>query len=453
MTATNTKSFLLPPHSAEAEQAVLGALLSNSEAFHLIEPPLVPNDFYSYANRLIYQAIYSLASQGKPADVLTVSDLLKELGNVKETGGLEYLNRLTEQFTGAANLLPYTKIIKDKALRRNLLSTLSRLESEVANGNGASAETLLDRVQGDVLRLGQGNNKDKAGFESSDSILSSVIDEIREVSEHPETIQGCESGIEALDDLTKGFRPGQLVVIAARPGIGKTAFSLQVARKTAVNQNKPVAIFALEMTKNEVMKRMISSESGVDLESIDSAQMTQQQWEAFYKASEALANAPIYIDSSSDLTLMRIKTKLRQLIARVGEVGLVVVDYLQLLSSGDDDASVETRSLQVGEFSRGLKILAKEIGAPVLLLSQLNRQIENRPNHTPLLSDLRESGSIEQDADLVLLMFSKAKFGQEPGDPRTIYLDLAKHRNGRIEIFSTIFKGENQVFEDLNAWR
>ena len=275
---------------------------------------------------------------------------------------------------------------------------------------------------------------------------------MRSIADSPTEIRGCESGIEQLDDVTRGFRPGQLVVIAARPGIGKTAFALQVARRTAVRQKKPVAIFALEMTKNEVLKRMLSSESEVEMESIDGAQMTDTQWSRIYQAQEVLSKAPIFVDSSSELTLMRIKTKLRQLAAQVGNIGLVVVDYLQLLEQEDENASADLRSIQIGVLSRGLKLLAKELNAPVLLLSQLNRQVENRPNHTPLLSDLRESGSIEQDADMVLLLYSKAKFGQEQGDSRTIYMDLAKHRNGRLEVFSTIFKGEIQCFEELNAW-
>ena len=446
MSAPIIDSLPLPPHSPEAEHALLGALLANPESFHLIEPPLEPGDFYNYANRLIYQAIFSLASQGKPADVLTVSDLLREIGNEKETGGLEYLNRLTESYASAANLSEYARIVKDKALKRNLISKLAQLEAEVNSDRGASSEDLLDRVQSEFL------NKDASSFESSGSILDGVIDEMRSIADSPTEIRGCESGIEQLDDVTRGFRPGQLVVIAARPGIGKTAFALQVARRTAVRQKKPVAIFALEMTKNEVLKRMLSSESEVEMESIDGAQMTDTQWSRIYLAQEVLSKAPIFVDSSSELTLMRIKTKLRQLAAQVGTIGLVVVDYLQLLEQEDENASADLRSIQIGVLSRGLKLLAKELNAPVLLLSQLNRQVENRPNHTPLLSDLRESGSIEQDADMVLLLYSKAKFGQEQGDSRTIYMDLAKHRNGRLEVFSTIFKGEIQCFEELNAW-
>ena len=450
MSAPIIDSLPLPPHSQEAEHALLGALLANPEAFHLIEPPLEPGDFYSYANRLIYQAIFSLASQGKPADVLTVSDLLREIGNEKETGGLEYLNRLTESYASAANLSEYARIVKDKALKRNLISKLAQLEAEVNSDRGASSEDLLDRVQSEFLKMGLGKNKEASSFESAGSILDGVIDEMRSIAESPTEIRGC--GIEQLDDVTRGFRPGQLVVIAARPGIGKTAFALQVARRTAVRQKKPVAIFALEMTKNEVLKRMLSSESEVEMESIDGAQMTDTQWSKIYQAQEVLSKAPIFVDSSSELTLMRIKTKLRQLAAQVGSIGLVVVDYLQLLEQEDENASADLRSIQIGILSRGLKLLAKELNAPVLLLSQLNRQVENRPNHTPLLSDLRESGSIEQDADMVLLLYSKAKFGQEQGDSRTIYMDLAKHRNGRLEVFSTIFKGEIQCFEELNAW-
>ena len=214
MSAPIIDSLPLPPHSQEAEHALLGALLANPEAFHLIEPPLEPGDFYSYANRLIYQAIFSLASQGKPADVLTVSDLLREIGNEKETGGLEYLNRLTESYASAANLSEYARIVKDKALKRNLISKLAQLEAEVNSDRGASSEDLLDRVQSEFLKMGLGKNKEASSFESAGSILDGVIDEMRSIAESPTEIRGCESGIEQLDDVTRGFRPGQLVVIA-----------------------------------------------------------------------------------------------------------------------------------------------------------------------------------------------------------------------------------------------
>ena len=215
MSAPIINSLPLPPHSPEAEHALLGALLANPESFHLIEPPLEPGDFYNYANRLIYQAIFSLASQGKPADVLTVSDLLREIGNEKETGGLEYLNRLTESYASAANLSEYARIVKDKALKRNLISKLAQLEAEVNSDRGASSEDLLDRVQSEFLKMGLGKNKDASSFESSGSILDGVIDEMRSIADSPTEIRGCESGIEQLDDVTRGFRPGQLVVIAA----------------------------------------------------------------------------------------------------------------------------------------------------------------------------------------------------------------------------------------------
>lgn len=452
MPTRNIEELVIPPNSLEAEHALLGAVLTNSDAFHLIEPPLSPNDFYGYANRLIFQAIQSLVSEGKPADILTVSDYLRNNGQETETGGLEYLNRLTEQFPSAANLGPYAKIIRDRSIKRSLLTTLAELESEIVTKKSSPAETLLDQVQSRVLKVGMEARKDETGFQSASAILSEVVENIKNSAQNPEFTTGCNSGIKTLDEQTRGFKPGQLVVIAARPGIGKTALALQTARLTAVRQHKPVAIFALEMTKNEVMKRMISSQSSVEFEAIESGQMTQGQWMALYQAADTLSKAPIYVDSTSELSLMRIKSKLRQLSAQVGEIGLIIVDYLQLLSSEADETTVETRALQVGEFSRGLKILAKELNAPILLLSQLNRQLESRPSHKPFLSDLRESGAIEQDADIVILMYSLAKFGRETGDPRTIYVDLAKHRNGRIGEFSTIFKGEYQRFEEVDNW-
>lgn len=445
-------SETLAPKSTEIEQAILGALLSNPESFYLMEPTLTPEDFYSHANRLIYGEMVSMINGGQQTDLLTVFDRLRADGKEKESGGLPYLNNLIESSSSSVNLSQYAAILRDKSLKRLLLQTIARLEAEIGQRKTASAVQLIDTVQAEILKINP-DEEGKSGFTSANQMLDKLTESMLDAVNAPDKIQGVESGIEEFDLLTNGFKPGQLIVLAARPSVGKTAFALQVARYTATVRSLPVAIFSIEMGKEEIIKRLVSAQSRIDISAIESGQLSAPQWRTYYETMEVLKKAALFVDDSGLINLYRLKSKARQLKARLGKLGLIVVDYLQLIDDEGDTESQENRAMKLGALSRGLKLLAKELSCPILLLSQLNRNVENRPSRKPMLSDLRESGAIEQDADMVIFLYSLAKYGLEPGDSRTVYIELAKNRNGAVGQTSVIFDGEHQRFEEINAWK
>lgn len=445
-------SETLAPKSTEIEQAILGALLSNPESFYLMEPTLTPEDFYSHANRLIYGEIVSMINSGQQTDLLTVFDRLRADGKEKESGGLPYLNNLIESSSSSVNLSQYAAILRDKSLKRLLLQTIARLEAEIGQRKTASAVQLIDTVQAEILKINP-DEEGKNGFISANQMLDKLTESMLDAVNAPDKIQGAESGIEEFDLLTNGFKPGQLIVLAARPSVGKTAFALQVARYTATVRSLPVAIFSIEMGKEEIIKRLVSAQSRIDISAIESGQLSAPQWRTYYETMEVLKKAALFVDDSGLINLYRLKSKARQLKARLGKLGLIVVDYLQLIDDEGDTESQENRAMKLGALSRGLKLLAKELSCPILLLSQLNRNVENRPSRKPMLSDLRESGAIEQDADMVIFLYSLAKYGLESGDSRTVYIELAKNRNGAVGQTSVIFDGEHQRFEEINAWK
>lgn len=445
-------SETLAPKSTEIEQAILGALLSNPESFYLMEPTLTPEDFYSHANRLIYGEMVSMINSGQQTDLLTVFDRLRADGKEKESGGLPYLNNLIESSSSSVNLSQYAAILRDKSLKRLLQQTIARLEAEIGQRKTASAVQLIDTVQAEILKINP-DEEGKSGFTSAYQMLDKLTESMLDAVNAPDKIQGAESGIEEFDLLTNGFKPGQLIVLAARPSVGKTAFALQVARYTATVRSLPVAIFSIEMGKEEIIKRLVSAQSRIDISAIESGQLSAPQWRTYYETMEVLKKAALFVDDSGLINLYRLKSKARQLKARLGKLGLIVVDYLQLIDDEGDTESQENRAMKLGALSRGLKLLAKELSCPILLLSQLNRNVENRPSRKPMLSDLRESGAIEQDADMVIFLYSLSKYGLEPGDSRTVYIELAKNRNGAVGQTSVIFDGEHQRFEEINAWK
>lgn len=455
MKEENLQTLLIPNHSQEAEQALLGALLFDFHSLHLIDIPLKREDFYSYANRLIYQNICKLVDEGKPADVLTVFDSLSSEGKITEVGGLEYLNRLTEANSSAANINEYAKIIVDKSLKRKVVTTLNSLLGELAQPNETSAQDMLDKVQSDILSLEGNDGETLGGFEPTDVLVDRLYDSLETAKTNAFVnlgLAGVGTGIASLDDETKGFRPGQLIILAARPSVGKTALALQIAKNVGLFHKKPVAIFSMEMTSEDLIKRLTCSQSRIDFKTIDTGLLTKEDWTKFHKATEELKNAPIYVEKTTNLNLYNIKSKCRKLASKVGQLGLIVIDYLQLISCGNESfANGASRTYELGEISRGLKLLAIELKVPILLLSQLNRQVDSRPSHIPVLSDLRDSGAIEQDADIVIMLRRLGLYN--PSDDQELTdIYLVKHRNGKTGDFTVNFKGHFQTFEEKNAW-
>ena len=395
------QQYRTPPYSKEAEDGVLGALLIDNNTFDLIGGKIDSEDFYDYGNRLIFENIKRLLSQGKPADILTVHDILREGGLEKETGGLEYLNRLADYSPGAANVLRYAEIIRDRSIRRRLITTGNDIINDSMNPGAREAKDLLDEAQAKVLRISEDLSRSSSGFQKIDAVLADYTDHLRE-----------------LDRMTSGMHDGQLIIIAGRPAMGKTAFALNIALHVGSNQGLPVGVFSLEMSAEEVTGRLLSAKGEIPQSELKTGHL--ENWRGFYDAAESLEKAPIFIDDTAGISILNL------------------------------------RSREIAEISRGLKGLARELKVPVIALSQLKREVDTRPNKRPLMSDLRESGSIEQDADVIIFLYREVAYQQKTDDmgedgqpmpavdsnaPSDAEAIIAKQRSGPTGTVNLIFQG------------
>ena len=425
------QQYRTPPYSKEAEDGVLGALLIDNNTFDLIGGKIDSEDFYDYGN------IKRLLSQGKPADILTVHDILREGGLEKETGGLEYLNRLADYSPGAANVLRYAEIIRDRSIRRRLITTGNDIINDSMNPGAREAKDLLDEAQAKVLRISEDLSRSSSGFQKIDAVLADY------------------TGFPDLDRMTSGMHDGQLIIIAGRPAMGKTAFALNIALHVGSNQGLPVGVFSLEMSAEEVTGRLLSAKGEIPQSELKTGHL--ENWRGFYDAAESLEKAPIFIDDTAGISILNLRSRARQLMSRVGgKLGLIVVDYLQLMSGESGGRNDANRAQEIAEISRGLKGLARELKVPVIALSQLKREVDTRPNKRPLMSDLRESGSIEQDADVIIFLYREVAYQQKTDDmggdgqpmpavdsnaPSDAEAIIAKQRSGPTGTVNLIFQG------------
>ncbi len=435
----------VPPYSKEAEDSVLGALLMDDGMISDILDRVSPDDFYDYGNRLIYQAILALFSQGKPADVITVADKLKEEGHEKDTGGLEYLSRLTDFTPGTANVQRYAEIIRDRSIRRKLITVGNEISAESFNGEGKSAADLLDTAESKVLAISEDVVKSRSTFVPLVKAIESVKERINELRNNESgTISGVSTGFQDLDKKTDGFHPGELIIIAGRPSMGKTALALNIATSVAL-KGLPVGIFSLEMSEDELAKRLISSYGNIPHELLKNGKLDDAHWTNFWKATQELKETQLLIDPADSLSIMKIRSRARKLKSRYGQLGLIVVDYLQLVTA--ESSGRENRATEVAEISRGLKGLARELNVPVVALSQLSRKVEDRrDSKEPLMSDLRESGAIEQDADVILFLHREYIYNKE-ADEKDALLIIGKQRSGPVGKIPMIFDGEYVRFQ------
>ena len=451
------QQYRTPPYSKEAEYGVLGALLIDNNTFDLIGGKIDSEDFYDYGNRLIFENIKRLLSQGKPADILTVHDILREGGLEKETGGLEYLNRLADYSPGAANVLRYAEIIRDRSIRRRLITTGNDIINDSMNPGAREAKDLLDEAQAKVLRISEDLSRSSSGFQKIDAVLADYTDHLRELSEidNPSNVSGTSTGFPDLDRMTSGMHDGQLIIIAGRPAMGKTAFALNIALHVGSNQGLPVGVFSLEMSAEEVTGRLLSAKGEIPQSELKTGHL--ENWRGFYDAAESLEKAPIFIDDTAGISILNLRSRARQLMSRVGgKLGLIVVDYLQLMSGESGGRNDANRAQEIAEISRGLKGLARELKVPVIALSQLKREVDTRPNKRPLMSDLRESGSIEQDADVIIFLYREVAYQQKTDDmgedgqpmpavdsnaPSDAEAIIAKQRSGPTGTVNLIFQG------------
>src|ERR671925_435827 len=436
----------VPPHNEEAEASVLGAILLTEQALDgiLLEVGLRPEDFYRPRNQLIFRAMIRLKEKAEPEAVnaLTVSEDLRRAGELEKAGGTAYIHSLPTLVPAVGAVMDYARIVKENALLRSLLAATRDIQDEVLAHRGDPRE-LIERAEAVLFKIGHDGGT--AEMKSIEAILHEEIDKLEELSRKDVGLTGTASGFTDLDQLTGGFQPGNLIVVAARPSMGKSTLATNIAENAAIDHGVPVALFSLEMSETELAHRFIASQARVSSDELRKGRVKADRWPKVLRAVETLARSPIYLDDSSDIGVLEVRAKSRRLHAR-HELGLIIVDYLQLLRP---DTRADSRVEQVGQISRGLKILARELGIPVIAVSQLSRAVESRNPPIPMLSDLRESGQLEQDADVVMFIYRDEYYNAESERLGEADLIIAKHRNGPIGQITLTFLPKYPKFANL----
>jgi replicative DNA helicase len=422
----------VPPHDLDAERAVIGAMLVSEAAVSVVGDMLVAEDFYSETHRVLYGAMMRLYSRGEPIDQLTLSDELKSIGEFDSIGGRQYVFRLVESVPTAANASRYAEIVRGKALLRAVIDAGSRIQQE-AFAEPDDVTQALDAAE--QLIYGVSNRQLKKHLAPVSELAPNTLEMIQRLYEQEGEVTGVESGFEDLDQKTTGFHKSDLVILAARPAMGKTAMALNILWHAAGVKGLPVAIFSLEMSKEQLVQRLISQVTRIRTQDLRSGNVKAEDWPKLVRGVAEVGRAPVWIDDTAGITLMEMRAKLRRLASRLGAQGgvpltLVVVDYLQLMVGGSVGSRSENRQQEVAEISRGLKVLARDLNVPVLAVAQLSRAVEQRHDKRPLLSDLRDSGSIEQDADMVMFLYRDEYYNPDSDDKGIAEVIVGKHRNG-----------------------
>jgi replicative DNA helicase len=439
----------IPPHSIEAESSVLGGLLLDNDAWDRVGDLLVDGDFYRHEHKLIYAAIGALVNASKPADVITVYEKLQSLGKAEEVGGLAYLNSLAQYVPSASNIRRYAEIVRERSILRKLVSASDEIATNAFNTRGLPIDRILDEAEQKIFSIGEEGSRMKQGFQSMDALVVELMDRVNEMAENPNDITGVRTGFYKLDRMTSGLQPGDLIVLAARPSMGKTSLAINIAEHVAINEGLPVAVFSMEMGASQLAVRIVGSIGRIDQSHLRTGKLTDKEWSSFPEAIEKLRNVSLHIDETPGLTASELRANARRLARQYGKLGLIVVDYLQLMSVSSS-MSDENRAVAVGEISRGLKMLAKELKCPVLALSQLSRSVENRTgDKRPLMSDLRESGAIEQDADIVMFIYRDDYYNKDSQKPGVAEVIVSKHRNGPTGTIELMFLKPLTKFENL----
>lgn len=444
------ESLRTPPHSIEAEQSVLGGLLLDNAAWDRIADFLGKDDFYRFDHRLIFQHIAALVTESKPADVITVYESLSVAGKADEVGGLSYLNALAQNTPSAANIRHYAQIVRDKSVLRKLITVSDEISALAFNSFGKDVKKILDESESRIFAIAEDSAKGVQGFQDIQSLSKQVTSRVQELFErkNKNDVTGVSTGFIDLDKKTSGLQPGDLIIIAGRPSMGKTAFSVNIGENVALESGLPVAIFSMEMSGQQLATRIIGSVGRLDQQKLRTGQLSEDDWYRLGNAVERIREAQIFIDETPALSSDALRSNARRLARQCGKLGLIIVDYLQLMSS---NSTGENRATEIGEMSRGLKALAKELSCPVIALSQLNRELERRPDKRPKMADLRESGSIEQDADLILFIYRDEVYNPESPDKGTAEIIIAKQRNGPIGDLRLTFNGQFTRFDNYSG--
>ncbi len=440
----------LPPHSVEAEQSVLGGLLLEASALDKIADLMTDDDFYRHEHRLIYRQIVRLSEMAKPVDVITVAEALEIAGELDKVGGLPYLGSLAQNVPSAANIRRYGEIVRERSIMRKLVEVGTDISSSAYNPVGRDAAQLLDEAESKVFEIAEAGSRGKQGFMSMPPLLTQVVERIETLygRDNQSDVTGTATGFTDLDRMTSGLQPGDLIIVAGRPSMGKTAFSINIAENVALDGKLPVAIFSMEMGASQLAMRMLGSVGKLNQHDLRTGRLQDDDWGRLTHALGRLNDAPVYIDESAALSALEVRARARRLHRQNNGLGLIVLDYLQLMSSPGNKAS-ENRATEISEISRSLKSLAKELHVPVIALSQLNRSLEQRPNKRPVMSDLRESGAIEQDADLILFIYRDEVYNSDSPDKGKAEIIIGKQRNGPIGKVELAFRGEYTRFDNL----
>ncbi len=419
----------IPPHSQEAESSVLGGLLLDNNSWDKVADLLVEADFYRYEHRLVFASITSLVNTNRPADVITVFEQMQSQGKAEEIGGLAYLNSLAQYVPSSANIRRYAEIVRERSILRKLVSVSDEIATSALNTNGRPVTNILDEAEQKIFSIGEEGSRMRQGFQSMDKLVVQLLDRVEEMSQNPNDITGVPTGFFDLDRMTSGMQAGDLIVLAARPSMGKTALAINIAEHVALKEDLPVAVFSMEMGASQLAIRIVGSIGRIDQGRLRTGKLIDDEWPRLSDAIERLKTVSLSIDETPGLTTSELRASARRLARSCGKLGLVVVDYLQLMSgSGGGDG--ENRATELGEISRGLKMLAKELQCPVIALSQLNRGVEQRTDKRPMMSDLRESGAIEQDADVIMFIYRDDYYNKESKEPGVAEIIIAKQRNG-----------------------
>ncbi|HMK15039.1 MAG TPA: replicative DNA helicase [Burkholderiales bacterium] len=437
----------LPPHSIEAEQSVLGGLLLDNSAWDKVGDVIVEADFYRHDHRLIYRHISKLVEHNKPADVITVAESLENSAELQNAGGLAYLGALAQNTPSAANIRRYAEIVRDRSVLRKLAAVATEIADSAYNPLGREAVDLLNEAEAKVFHIAEAGARGQVGFAEIQPLLTQVVERIDMLyhQDNPSEITGVPTGFTDLDQKTSGLQPGDLIIVAGRPSMGKTSLALNIAEYVGIELRLPVAVFSMEMSGTQLVMRMMGSVGRLDQHKVRTGKLQDEDWQKLTHAVGKLNDASIYIDESGALTAPQLQARARRLHRQCGGLGLLVIDYLQLMSAAGEG---ENRATEISQISRSLKALAKELNVPVVALSQLNRSLEQRTNRRPIMSDLRESGAIEQDADLILFIYRDEVYNPETKDKGMAEIIIGKQRHGPIGTIPLTFLPEFTRFEN-----
>jgi replicative DNA helicase len=434
-----------PPHSLEAEQSLLGALMVDNALWDNVADSLLPDDFYRNEHRQIYRAMVSLADADSPMDVITLGELLEKEKLLESVGGMAYLTALAENTPSISNLVAYAKIVQERSILRHLIQVAGEISASAFDPGGRDVASIVDQAERAVFKIAE-NRPSQGGLEHVNPLADRALARIEELAKQNSDIVGISSGFSQLDKATKGFKGGELIIVAARPAMGKTTFSMNLVEEAIINQDKVVAVFSLEMPSEQLLNRSFASLGKIDLGSVITGKLADDDYPKLAKAINLLKDKKLFIDDTAGLSPSEIRSRLRRLAREHGSVGMVMIDYLQLMSI---KGYTEGRTNEISEISRTLKAIAKEFDCPVIALSQLNRSLEQRPNKRPIASDLRESGAIEQDADLIMFIYRDEVYNEDSPQKGTAEIIIGKNRNGPTDTVHLSFQGQYSKFADL----